>query len=265
MPFMLYRQSCHNDETLGQSWIGDDVGSNIELCEKQTISSVFLAGIPSGSKVLEAGCGLGRWVFFLRKHGIDASGIDLNHSAIAAAHAYDPAMPIEIGTVEQIAHPADTFDAVISLGVIEHFPSGPEQVIAEMRRVLRDDGILFLSIPPANLLRRCVVHPLISLKKLINSIRGKQYAFSEYRYTDAAVRNIIRRAGFSITEECSDELIPPLSIGLYTDFPFLQDRSANWKLNPLGLFIRSVLDRISPRISRGGVLFVCKKSPPPPL
>ena len=61
-----YRKNTGYD-TLGQSWAGESVDENVALCKYQTIEPFFLKHLPRNGKILEAGCGLGRWVIYLRE------------------------------------------------------------------------------------------------------------------------------------------------------------------------------------------------------
>ena len=51
-----------------------------------------------------------------------------------------------IGDVQKLPYPQNTFDTVISLGVIEHFLN-PDKVMNEMYRVLKTNGHLILMTP----------------------------------------------------------------------------------------------------------------------
>ncbi|MEN2011032.1 class I SAM-dependent methyltransferase [Staphylococcus hominis] len=104
-----------------------------------------------GDKVLEAGCGDGAILFkLIEKYKIEGHGIDISENAKSIATEYMIKTGIKfkyvIGDVQNSPYPQNTFDTVISLGVIEHFLN-PDKVMNEMYRVLKTNGHLILMTP----------------------------------------------------------------------------------------------------------------------
>jgi len=258
MPFRILLSASAQD-TLGQSWLGDEWDENIRLCDYQTIRKVFSDLLPTKGKILEAGCGLGRWVFYLRQKGFDIIGLEASSQAFSIIRRHDREGYIKEGDVRKLPFDDGSFHALISLGVMEHFEEGPGQILREANRILIKDGLLFVSIPPNNMVRRMLINPILSFKYFIKGILGKKLIFSEYHYTEKEFAAYIKAAGFSIQAVSTDELDPPKNIGLYVDFPRLQSPQGHWQLNAVGLFINNLLTSISPALHRGGVLFVCRK------
>ncbi len=54
------------------------------------------------------------------------------------------------GDIRDLPTPDGFFDGYLSFGVIEHFPQGQEQILAEAARVVRPGGLLLLSVPALN-------------------------------------------------------------------------------------------------------------------
>jgi SAM-dependent methyltransferase len=203
-------------------------------------------------------------VFYLRQRGFNVTGIDLAPSALEQAKAYDPSAPVFLDDVRHTRFPDKTFDAAISLGVVEHFEEGPQDALAELRRILKDDGILLISVPVNSLARRLLFHRLRELLIWYLRRRGKWEpgAFEEYRYTQKEFRSYLESAGFQVLESAPQDFRPPKNMGLYTDFGFLQSQHKKWELNAVGKFMDAVLRSISPWAACSGVLCVCKKSLP---
>ena len=256
--YHLARKSTAH-ETRGQSWSGDTVDESIALCPAQTIEPVFLKHLPRTGRILESGCGLGRWVFYLRRKGYDVVGIDLSEPAIRAAHAYDPVVPIQRDDVLRSSFPDGVFDAAVSLGVVEHFEDGPGAALGELRRLLRDDGLLFISVPTQNLMRTFLTNHLKALYRLILQRRGQEFVFEEYRYTRRQFQNQLADAGFEILEMVPDDFFPPRNMGLHVDFPFLRHPSRKWELNLAGRMLRGGTALFSPWWTCAGTLWVCRK------
>jgi SAM-dependent methyltransferase len=100
--------------------------------------------LPTGARVLDAGCGSGRTLQDLVDYG-QVSGIELN--ADAAALARDRGLgEVEVGRLEELPWSEATFDLITCLDVIEHVP---DDVVAlqELRRVCRPGGWLLVTVP----------------------------------------------------------------------------------------------------------------------
>jgi len=110
--------------------------------------------LPRGSRVLEGGCGIGHNVNTLFNNGYDAYGVDFAKETVSKVKQAVPELNIATGDVRQLDFDNDYFDGYWSLGVIEHFVSGYEAILAEMYRVLRTGGYLFLTVPSMSPLRR---------------------------------------------------------------------------------------------------------------
>jgi ubiquinone/menaquinone biosynthesis C-methylase UbiE len=95
----------------------------------------------NGLKVLEAGCGSGRFTEILLKHGAELYSFDYSNAVDAN---YDNNMPNNNLTlfqadIRKIPFSAEFFDVVICLGVLQHTPSTQES-IKELNRVTKKNG-----------------------------------------------------------------------------------------------------------------------------
>jgi SAM-dependent methyltransferase len=113
----------------------------------------FKAFIPPRSKILEIGCGSGKNVAFAAKElGCDATGIDVNEKGLAYAREVARLLQVDI-TIKKddgfaLSFEDDSFDVVLSEGVIEHFPyECIMQMVSEHVRVCRKGGRVLISTP----------------------------------------------------------------------------------------------------------------------
>lgn len=93
-----------------------------------------------GSSVLDLGCGEGMLALLKRK-GVTLAGVDLSPELLAAAsrNGYDGTY---VATLTALPFPDSSFDYVVSLDVIGHVAfDDKDQVLAEIKRVLRPDGV----------------------------------------------------------------------------------------------------------------------------
>ena len=100
--------------------------------------------LPIGARVLEGGCGRADKVKALAEAGFEAIGLDFAEESVRTARLEYPGLDIRIGDVRSLPFPAENFDGYWSLGVIEHFWSGYDGILAEAHRVVRPGGRLFL-------------------------------------------------------------------------------------------------------------------------
>ncbi len=110
--------------------------------------------LPPGSCVLDGGCGMADKVFALHDAGFFACGVDFAMETLVRARRVAPALHLVAANVEALPFHDGSLDGCWSIGVIEHFFEGFQPIAAEVRRVLRPGGILFLTFPVLSPVRR---------------------------------------------------------------------------------------------------------------
>ncbi len=246
-------------EALGQLGGSGNLEDDIALCKYQTIEPYFRKYLPKDEKILEAGSGRGRWVFHLRRLCYDVIGIDIAKSDIEFAKQFDPSVPISFDNVLHTSFPSESFGAVISLGVVEHFENGPQAAFAEVMRLLKPGGVFLVTVPTQNFVRVLLFNRLKDLQLLIRRLRNQKLSFEEYRYSKRQFTSLLQEAGFQIVEMAPDDFVPPKNMGLYTDSHFLHHKSRKWELNTAGKILNSFLSLLSPNLHACGTLWVCRK------
>ncbi len=107
---------------------------------------------PSGARLLDIGCGLGREAFPLSDAGFDVVGIDLSQEVIAqvrqcsAEKGYD--IPFLLYDGRKLPFPDDSFDVVLIWAQTFGLLYGEEykqDYLAECRRVLKPGGLFSFS------------------------------------------------------------------------------------------------------------------------
>ena len=84
--------------------------------EKDAARIVELLGLPPGARLLDAGCGLGRFTAALVELGIDAVGVDISGEAIAEAERRYPGPRYEVlDLLQPLPAELGRFDALVSL------------------------------------------------------------------------------------------------------------------------------------------------------
>jgi ubiquinone/menaquinone biosynthesis C-methylase UbiE len=156
--------------------------------------SLIQRNVISGGRVLDAGCGFGEWVCFLRGKGYLAQGLDFSATLIARLQGTYPHFDWQHGDVRHMPYADATFDAVISWGVIEHDECGPAEALREFRRVLKPGGIMIITVPIDSPAQRHAADYLYH--------RGSdRQAFFQYFMTAEELTSHVSDAGFQIIDE----------------------------------------------------------------
>lgn len=98
--------------------------------------------------VLDAGCGDGAFLVFLRRLGLRVSGLELAEAAAARARHRCPDADVQVGSLEEPPLPFDdgAFDAVWCTEVLEHL-FHVHSALAELNRLLKPGGLLMVTTP----------------------------------------------------------------------------------------------------------------------
>jgi SAM-dependent methyltransferase len=152
--------------------------------------ALLLAAVRRGERVLDLGCGAGRFVAALRDAGADAVGVELAAAALDRARANAPdadlrlvepdgSLPLEHGSV----------DLVWCSEVLEHV-ADTEHVLLEVRRVLRPGGRLLVTVPFHGRVKAALIG-LLRFDQHFDPL-GQHLRF----YTRSSLRTTLDRSGF---------------------------------------------------------------------
>jgi ubiquinone/menaquinone biosynthesis C-methylase UbiE len=109
--------------------------------------SALLAHVEPGMRVLDVGCGEGRFAAALAQAGALVVGLDVAEEPLRRARERHPALELRrVGEGERWPFADSSFDLVWAGEVIEHV-ADTAAWLSELRRVLRSGGILLLSTP----------------------------------------------------------------------------------------------------------------------
>lgn len=196
-------------DTLSQDWNEsyDELDASMEARIDVMLSSGnyklclrALDGLPVGSRILEAGCGVGQWVFQLSSlgfeaHGIDISGVAIQKSKEAAKRHEKPDDVFVVGDLRDMPYPDGMFDLIVSWGVIEHF-ADPLIALQEFYRVLKDGGRVLVTTPNLYCFHGLIGRHVLNLTKS----RKLGYVGYEDQYTPKKLVRLFDRTDFRVEE-----------------------------------------------------------------
>lgn len=121
------------------------VGSWIPPLKRRALFdfSLFPRAVPGG-RLLDIGCGNGRFLAVMKMLGWEVYGIEPDPSS--SCHAKDITGAVIYSTLQEAHFPDDFFDVITMNHVLEHIDS-PLSVLKEVYRILRVGGKLGICVP----------------------------------------------------------------------------------------------------------------------
>ena len=183
------------EEFWTEHWGGHSPVELLRIAERSPLTTLIERALPGEGLVFEAGCGLGQYVMLLRRRGHRAFGADWSVDALRSGRRAEPGTPLVAMNLAGLAVRSGSVAAYVSLGVVEHDPSGPDAILAEAARVLQSGGILVLSVPYVNGARRIAVPYLAWHGRRVRAAGG---AFYQFAFTRREVRAFLDAHGFTV-------------------------------------------------------------------
>lgn len=151
-------------------------------------------------RLLDAGCGSGRNIYYFVKEGYEVFGVDSDPEAIDAVRRLGeslPALNFRVESVEQMSFPADFADVVVSCAVL-HFACDDEQfrqMLLGTWRVLKPGGLFF-----------CRLASSIGMEHQIQRVDGRRFLLP-----DGSVRYLVDEPFLTaLSQELGAQLLDPL-------------------------------------------------------
>lgn len=145
--------------------------------------------VPKFSKpgrMLDVGCGAGHYLLEMRRQGWSVVGAELSKGAAAAGQR--AGLDIRGGELPEANFEPQSFDFVRSNHSFEHV-FNPDEILQEMRRILKDDGKLFVGIPNFD-----------GLWARLFGVYWWNFGLPvhTFNYTQKGIKNLLERNGFKV-------------------------------------------------------------------
>lgn len=144
----------------------------------------------SGEKVLDLGCGSGAFLVALKELGAVGIGVDLSEAALCLARERDPELDVrQIAADGSIPVETGSVDLIWCSEVLEHI-ADTGYMLTEMRRVLKRDGRVLITVPAFGRLKRTVI-ALFAFERHFDPL-GEHVRF----FTAHSLRSALNHYGF---------------------------------------------------------------------
>lgn len=173
------------------------------------IANEIALRVPPG-RLLDWGCGLGQMTYLLRRRGFDSTPFDVG---AVASNLPDLPLTRDLNIVSsthptQLPFDADSFDAVLSCGVLEHVdefsaPGNERRSLLEIHRVLRPAGYF----PIYQLPQRYTWQEAITRTLRIGYSHPRRFTASE-------IRSLLQATGYRVESLRRNNMFPKNLTGL---------------------------------------------------
>jgi len=200
---LLYYNQSANPEFWDKHWKTDDLLKSIQQSKNRFIVKTTRTFLPENASVIDGGCGKGDKVYALHCAGFKAYGVDFADNTVKLINQLVPEINVSFNDVRHLDFPDHFFDGYWSLGVIEHFYNGFDDIVDEINRVLRPGGYLFLTVPLMSKFRQ-----YLAKKKnypYISDLKNEKDSFYQFAYPFEFINKAITDRGFVLLKYKSIE------------------------------------------------------------
>jgi len=183
-----------------KAWSDGAFEEALRFCDVDPLGPLLRRHAGPRSRVLEGGCGRGQYVAYYSARGAQVVGLDFARDALAELRRRRPGLMLCAGDVGRLPFREGSFDVYYSGGVVEHFEAGPEPALHEARRVLRDEGVLLVSVPYLSPVRRILSIVRRRDRRRVSTPRvdegSGRGSFYQYAFTRREFETILAACGF---------------------------------------------------------------------
>ena len=187
---------------------GNDAESRSLGHVERHLSGLLAHRRPGGGRLLEIGCGYGRFIESVSGQAWQITAIDASQTALDYARSRVPKAQFRLGTLENLDFPPESQDCIVLIAVLEHVKD-PGAAIARLTRWLAPGGLLVIQVP--------YIGPFLKLKRWLPSIPINFEAPRHlYDFSPGILTQYLRRAGYgAIHAEIARPYASPTRFGAY--------------------------------------------------
>lgn len=134
----------YSKEGKTNSWMGED--NQEKAWDRLAIRRLRkILAIKKSGRLLDVGCGSGRFINAARKVGFNVQGIELSSSAVDIAHRLY-GLNLLSGNIDEFDFGNEKFDIITLWHSLEHVPY-PGRTLVKIKSILADNGYLVIAVP----------------------------------------------------------------------------------------------------------------------
>ena len=178
----------------------------------EEVEFLFKDYLTKGDKILDLGCGNGRYYRAAKETGADYIGVDNSDKLIKLAQGKYPGVEFQTADAFNLPFPDNYFDKVYSIAVLHHIPSKEfrSQFLQESKRVLKQGGLLILTVWKFYNKKEIFLSFKYTILKLLGKSKldfkdilepwGKTLERYYHWFSKRELKNLVKREGFKIKE-----------------------------------------------------------------
>lgn len=147
----------------------------------------IIGNFKMAGRLLDVGCSIGTFLDIARSRGWEAYGVDIDKEAIDYC-INTLRLNVKAGELGGCVFPLDYFDIVTMNDVVEHLKD-PFPVFLEIKRILKKDGLLFISTPNIN----SIVAKIMGIRWV--HLKPQEHV---YYFTPHTIEKILKKTGFNV-------------------------------------------------------------------
>ena len=176
------------------------------------IKFLFDKYLISGEKVLDLGCGNGRYFPWFKQAQVNYFGADISLELIEIAKSKFPRAKFYIEDALSLSFPNNFFDKIYSIAVLHHIPSQQlrNQFLKEARRTLKSGGLLIMTAWKFHQLKELRLLFKYTLLKAIGKSKldwmdvfepwGKKTKRYYHFFSKKELEDLVEKSGFEIAD-----------------------------------------------------------------
>ena len=174
----------YGDKDAGSTQSNEPFDFRLSLIEKYRKSGKFL----------DVGCATGEFLLKARERGFETMGVEISgYAADIGVKKYG--LNIIKGILPDANLPPSSFEVITAGDILEHTPD-PKAFLFEIRRLLKDDGILYLAVP-----NFASAHYMTMSQ--VGKLNNRNYFILPqhlYQFTPATLKRLLRDSGLDVVE-----------------------------------------------------------------
>lgn len=180
------------------AWFATPLGAAMDAAEARAV--LALADPRPGERVLDAGCGTGRYARRLSASGATVTGVDTDLEMLASARLKSPSATLVEGDLMALPFAAASFELSVAVTVL-CFLADPQRAVSELMRVTRPGGRVVLA--------ELGTYSLWAAWRRVRGWTGSATWKHAHFFTAGALAGLLSQAGASDMKTAAAAYLPP--------------------------------------------------------